>query len=150
MLPNNIRLSTITTADFNRVALLENALHSDAWQASALFELSHQPSLGFGGLVAKEADTLVGYLLWQHPDQAELLRLGVAHSHQRQGVASELVGHWLKRVTTDALLEVQADNKAAIALYQKMGFAIIHTRKNYYKIGKDSFDAYIMQRLATS
>lgn len=145
---NNVVISAIKPADFNRVALLESKLHADAWQAAALFALSYQPALGFGGLVASDGSTLVGYLLWQCPDQAELLRLGVAQSHQRQGVASALMHQWLNTITTDALLEVSVDNTAAIALYQKMGFDIIHTRKNYYQIGKQFTDAYVMQKLA--
>lgn len=145
---NNVVISAIKPADFNRVALLESKLHDDAWQASALFELSYQSALSFGGLIASDNGALAGYLLWQCPDQAELLRLGVAKSHQRQGVAKHLMHQWLNTITTDALLEVSVDNVAAIALYQKMGFGIIHTRKNYYQIGKRYTDAYIMQKLA--
>ena len=32
------------------------------------------------------------------------------------------------------LLEVRQDNVAAIALYKKMGFKVIHIRKDYYSM----------------
>ena len=40
------------------------------------------------------------------------------------------------------ILEVNTENEAAINLYKKFNFRIIHTRKKYYQTG----DAYIMER----
>lgn len=155
-------IAPIPPSDFNRVAVLENDLHPDAWQANALFELHYQPFIHFMGLGAYEDKRLVGYLLSQCVDSAELLRLGVATRYQGQGVASLLMTAWLKSIantqkdkpsqdtakqTINAILEVQVDNAPAIALYQKFGFCIIHTRKNYYKINGQYFDAYVMQKV---
>ena len=39
-------------------------------------------------------------------------------------------------------LEVDVDNKAALALYQKFGFEVISIRKGYY----NGQDAYLMGR----
>jgi ribosomal-protein-alanine N-acetyltransferase len=41
-------------------------------------------------------------------------------------------------------LEVARDNAAAIALYKKMGFSLISTRKNYYQINNTRVDALVM------
>ena len=46
------------------------------------------------------------------------------------------------------LLEVRADNVAAIALYEQQEFALIHKRKGYYQTPhQPAIDALIMQRL---
>lgn len=141
-------IQTATPSDFNAIALIEHSLQDDAWQASALFDLSRQA--GFGVLRATVANKLVGYLVYQQMDVAEILRLGVAKSHQRQGIAKALLTAWLEGVASDALLEVRTDNASAIALYDKFGFKIIHTKKGYYRTEAGVCDAYVMRRLHKS
>ena len=139
---------------FNKIAVIEFDLQADAWQASALFELSTQDNLGFGVLGAYRDDKLVGYLIYQSPLSsgiAEILRLGVAKSCQRQGIARLLMTAWLEldcvKTAESCLLEVRADNIPAIALYQAFGFTQIAVRKGYYKDKNGACDALILQRV---
>ena len=150
MASDSVVIKAIAPSEFNKVAVLEHALHPDAWQANALFELYHQPSINFMALGAYDNAQLVGYLLAQCVDNAELLRLGVAKSYQGQGIAKRLMHQWLDGLLHSdplsvAILEVRTDNTPAVKLYHQFGFAVIHTRKGYYRIGKQSFDAYVMQ-----
>ncbi len=83
-------------------------------------------------------------------DVADLERIAVLPFARRRGVAGELLeqlvevaeGHGAERV----LLEVAADNEAAIGLYESYGFATISTRKAYYPRG---VDGRVMERRAT-
>ena len=41
-------------------------------------------------------------------------------------------------------LEVRCDNHRAVSLYEKFGFEKIGTYKNFFKIGDEYYDAYLM------
>ncbi|GAA3526289.1 ribosomal protein S18-alanine N-acetyltransferase [Aeromicrobium panaciterrae] len=80
-------------------------------------------------------------------DVADLDRIAVLPFARRRGVAGGLLeqlieaagGHGAERL----LLEVAADNDAAIGLYESFGFTTINTRKGYYPRG---VDALVMER----
>ncbi len=79
-------------------------------------------------------------------DVADLERMAVLPFARRRGIAGGLLeqlieaarGHGASRM----LLEVAADNSAAIGLYCAYGFTTINTRSGYYPGG---VDALIMQ-----
>ena len=86
--------------------------------------------------------------------ESELLTLAVAPAAHRQGHGRALLRDWLDSLPPDterAFLEVAADNHAAIALYENMGFTQIARRRGYYaRIGGPSVDAHIMALDLTS
>jgi [ribosomal protein S18]-alanine N-acetyltransferase len=89
--------------------------------------------IGYGGVAFNGAE-------------ADLQTLVIRPSHQRQGLASELLEKLLaKTKTTQAkrvFLEVVFDNSQAIELYKKFKFEQIAIRQKYYPNGKA---AVIMQ-----
>jgi len=129
----------------------------DAWNQKTLIELLEQDSINL--LIAydqtKKEDIfhreIVGYCLYQTTfEQAEVLRIGTDPKYQRQGIASKILNKLhevLQRNQVESLLlEVRADNIAAIALYEQQAFSVIHRRKGYYKVPhKSAVDALIMQ-----
>ncbi|MCR8725973.1 ribosomal protein S18-alanine N-acetyltransferase [Frigidibacter sp. ROC022] len=70
-------------------------------------------------------------------DEAELLTLAVAPEARRKGLGRRLLDGCLatarQRRAEVMLLEVAADNAAAIALYHDAGFAEIARRPAYYR-----------------
>lgn len=75
----------------------------------------------------------------------EILRVAVASRFRKQGHAMELLKFLESNSQRDKLfLEVRANNKAAISLYNKFGFEKITLRKNYYKDTNE--DAVIMKK----
>ncbi|HEY1424268.1 MAG TPA: GNAT family N-acetyltransferase [Candidatus Acidoferrum sp.] len=68
--------------------------------------------------------------------EAEILDVAVPENHRRQGHAFRLLSEFPpfagKRGVQDLFLEVRESNAAAIALYQKLGFAQSGRRPNYY------------------
>ena len=134
------------------VAKIEDVVQSqDAWGYQAIAELLAQDSVDL--LVVYQIDKVVGYCL-HHVifEQAEILRIGTHPDYQRQGVASQIFAtlneELMNNQVESLLLEVRADNFAAIALYEQQGFVTIHRRKGYYQVPHQlAIDALIMQRL---
>lgn len=104
------------------------------------------------GLLDRLARTIVaagadgephGFLMWRRvEDEAEILTLAVAPAQQRRGCGRALVAALLGAARSEGVrslfLEADAGNAAAIALYEKAGFARIARRQRYYKTGADA------------
>jgi ribosomal-protein-alanine N-acetyltransferase len=75
-------------------------------------------------------------------DQADLDRLLVAGSARRRGLGHRLLAAGLHaaaaRGATEMILEVRRDNRAAAALYDRAGFAVLGSRSDYYGRGSDA------------
>lgn len=83
--------------------------------------------------------------------EAELLTIATQPTHQRKGLARHCMDIWqgeaVKRGATRAFLDVAADNSAAIALYERHGYAPCGQRRGYYKRqGAAPVDAIVMER----
>lgn len=78
---------------------------------------------------------------------AELESVGVLDAARRKGVGMELcrtVVEWARgQQAREMELEVRSRNEGAIALYQRLGFAITGRRKHYYREPAD--DALLMR-----
>ncbi len=82
-------------------------------------------------------NSLSGFVLTRRAaDEAEILTLVIEPSFRRLGLARSLVQQALKDLADNAvaavLLEVAADNHAALSLYKALGFAEVGRRKDYY------------------
>lgn len=125
----------------------------DPWSNQILNELLEQDSIQLMIMNNRANDEVVGYCLYQVLfEQAEILRIGTHPDYQRQRIASKIFAKLNEVLETQQvealLLEVRADNTAAIALYEQQGFTMIHRRKGYYQLGLQSaIDALIMQRI---
>ena len=125
----------------------------DAWNYQTLTDLLTQDSVKLFITTDTVECKVVGYCLYQVIfEQAEILRIGTHPDYQRQGIASRLLTRLnieLKANQVESLLlEVRADNAAAIGLYKQQEFAVIHRRKGYYQVPhQTAVDALIMQRV---
>ena len=91
---------------------------------------------------------IVGYAgITIYPPEAEVQTIAVAPLQQRHGTGrallETLLGESVARGCSRMLLEVRADNAAAISLYESFGFVINGRRRDYYGAGHD---AVLMQR----
>lgn len=84
--------------------------------------------------------------LWSIVDEAHITLLAIHPEHRQQGLGQLLLIILLKdaiaRQLERATLEVNEHNLGAINLYQKYGFQIAGTRKNYYQPAGD--DALVL------
>ena len=136
------------------VAAIEAMIQlQEPWSNQTLNELLEQDSIQLMLVINTANYEVIGYCLYQVLfERAEILRIGTHPDYQRQGIASKIfkkLNEVLKNQAVEALLlEVRADNTAAIALYEQQGFTMIHRRKGYYQLGLQSaIDALIMQRI---
>lgn len=79
-------------------------------------------------------------------DRIELNYIYVDKSKRNFGIASKLMLHMIEDGSENNIknitLEVNVNNKEAIALYKKFGFVVVTIRANYY----NGEDAYLMIR----
>ncbi len=70
------------------------------------------------------------------PNELYIEMVGVAPTWRGQGIGQRLIGHAEQIAQTQQAdwltLSVVSDNASAIGLYQKMGFQITHTQKNWF------------------
>jgi ribosomal-protein-alanine N-acetyltransferase len=128
--------------DLDDIVTLEaRTFGEEAWSPRSVeSDLEH---LGVSRLidVAIDRGRVVGYVsLMYAGDSGDLLRIAVAVTHRRLGLASRMLTRILDRAREQnlqqVLLEVSADNDAALALYAGHGFAEIDRRSEYYPSGE--------------
>ena len=130
-----------------QVAELEKICFSDPWsEKSVASELYNSLSCW---LVAEENGVVTGYVGSQTViDESDMMNVAVHPDHRRKGIAEalvvELVEALKKRESHCLTLEVRASNEPAKALYEKLGFAQVGLRKNYYRNPKE--DALILRK----
>jgi [ribosomal protein S18]-alanine N-acetyltransferase len=152
---HEIRLAS--TRDLPAVHNLERDVFGvNAWSLPALAaELepeTTQPHDRLGGMrnavVAVVDGALGGYALSRRSDEiCDIVRVAVSPRFRRIGLGTALVEALLEAQVescTQALLEVDAGNVAAISCYRRLGFTAIDRRPRYYP---DGADALVMQRL---
>jgi ribosomal-protein-alanine N-acetyltransferase len=88
---------------------------------------------------------VIGYVLfWHVVDEIHLLNVAVAPPSRRCGVGRALVTEVLSYARSIGarriLLEVRASNRAAIALYEGLGFVRFNVRRRYYSDGEDGVE----------
>ena len=129
------------------VAELEKICFSDPWsENSVASELKNKLALW---LVAEEEGTVAGYIGSQTcGDESDVMNVAVHPDFRRRGVAEALVNSLvpeLNGIGSHCLtLEVRASNAPAVSLYEKLGFAEIGRRKNYYRNPRE--DALILRK----
>lgn len=105
---------------------------------------------GYSAWVLVGADgCLAGHALMSMAvDEAHVLNLCVDPSQQRQGLGLMLLNHLMKIAraanASIVLLEVRKSNKAALKLYEGVGFQRIGVRKAYYPAKDGREDALVL------
>lgn len=120
----------------------------DPWNPAAMTDIMDMA--GFFGRVAWEDERPVGFALaLDLGKECEILSLGVVSERRRAGIGPAL----LEAVTSEArlrgaeyiVLEVAANNVAALALYVTYGFTQIGRRRSYYQQGSGRVDALVLR-----
>jgi [ribosomal protein S18]-alanine N-acetyltransferase len=145
-----VRLRRMRWWDVEGVHALDAELFGPtAWSAAMFWsELAAGESRWY--VVAETAEgILAGYAgLLLSGSEGDVQTLGVAPALQGRGVGTVLLRaltvEAVRRGGTSLLLEVRADNAAAIGLYLREGFERISVRRRYYQPG--DVDAWIMRR----
>ncbi|MCL2918061.1 ribosomal protein S18-alanine N-acetyltransferase [Shewanella litorisediminis] len=141
-----MKIVSLSRQDAPIMALIELKAHSHPMSEGALADC-FGPLYRCSGLY--EDDALLGFTIVQQiVDEATLFDICVLPSAQGKGLGKLL----LQQVIADAqrhsaqvlMLEVRASNRAAISLYQRLGFTEIGRRKGYYPTADGREDAVLM------
>ena len=100
-------------------------------------------------IVAENENKVVGYIVGRVKQNSigVIAFLAVEPSSRGKGIGEKLIRHlangFEKKNIKETLLYVRARNDTAIALYQKLGFAISKKIEKYYR---DGDDALVMEK----
>ena len=131
---------------------MERVLFADSPWTTGQFKEAFQgvPTIRHFLVATNEQDQIVGYaavLVVTPGVEADVLTVAVLPEYARQGIATHFMGElekWSEEKQASAMmLEVGVENIGAIALYEKLGYQTIATRKNYYG---QSLDAFVMRK----
>jgi [ribosomal protein S18]-alanine N-acetyltransferase len=153
---DGVRIRALRWWDVEAVTALERELFgATAWSAETFWSELAQPTRCYllaeqvgrdSGLLGEAG--LLGYAgLMVTGPEGDVQTVAVAPAAQGRGVGARLlaalVGEAVARGATSLLLEVRADNAAAIALYRRFGFEQLAVRRGYYQ--PEGVDALIMR-----
>ena len=142
---NAYKIEKMTAEDIAAVTEIERMLFSMPWSENGF--LSALQSQDTEYLVVWMEDKIVAYCgFLQSFDEADITNVAVHPDYQNRGIAyamlSMLMDVGKARGIERYTLEVRAGNASAIHLYEKLGFASVGIRKNFYE--KPQEDAVIM------
>ncbi len=129
------KVRTFEKQDIEKVAqIFENV--PDGWSKTALEDSFSNDSIKSFVL---EAETgVVAFASYLVADDAELVFIVTDKDQKRKGYGGYLLAETLKLLELPCVLEVRESNSSAIALYEKLGFEHIGTRKNFYSNPKEA------------
>ena len=134
-----LALRPMAMDDVDAVHALECSVFPHPWRRANFVD---SLASGYDAWVLRAADapsidSLVGYFLIMYAvDEAHLLDVAVAASHQGSGLGRYLLDRIVARARSmrmeSILLEVRPSNLRALQVYERYGFAEIGRRKGYY------------------
>jgi [ribosomal protein S18]-alanine N-acetyltransferase len=133
---DGVAIQPLGPFDLELAAALHGAAFDTRWTGQAFAELLAMP--GSAGFLAVKDGQPAGLILIQiQPPDGEVLTLGVLPGLRRRGIAAALLGRALELArqtgASRLLLEVAADNGAALAFYRRQGFQPLSRRPGYYR-----------------
>jgi tRNA threonylcarbamoyladenosine biosynthesis protein TsaB len=133
------------------MAELQARAFEERWSAAAMTTLLSQPGVTGFLLMHSGTELPIGYVLVRAAGgEAEILSLAVDAHHRRRGLGRRLVEAALAEAARNAaeslFLEVGEANRAARALYEKLGFHEVGRRPGYYHGPRGSEDALSYRR----
>ena len=143
---NGYRVEPLSAEHLSDVARLESICFAQPWSEKSLGLLLTDAALGFVCLLDGRAVAYGGMLL--APDEGQITNIAVDPDHRRMGLGRLLMERLETEATARGLsqiaLEVRASNEAAIALYERTGYATAGRRPNFYTSPRE--DALVMIR----
>ncbi len=131
--------------DAAEVSRLEAEIFTQPWSRQGFLDALSGEKVIF--LVAELEGAIVGYCgMYCAADEGEITNVAVTPRVRRHGIGKQLMERFLMEAkdagARQVILEVRVSNQAAIHLYERFGFTIQGTRKDFYDEPRE--DAYVM------
>ena len=138
-----------THSDLSAIIALEGRCFQYPWPDEA-FAQELKNAWSTTEVVEKRGGIIVAFIVyWIVEDELHLLDIAVEPELQGQGLGHSLMEHLEQICELDELtfitLEVRVGNEAAVRLYKRMGYDVIHRRKRYYVDNGE--DALVMAKV---
>ena len=136
-------------ADLDGIVALEAASFTNPWPREMLARELTQSAVS-RLYVLRTGDRAVAAfcLCWLIVDELHINTVAVDPAIRRRGLATRLIRHVMTEAAQGgarrATLEVRRSNAAAIALYERLGFAVCAVRPGYYSAPDE--DALVLWR----
>ncbi|MDG1445997.1 MAG: ribosomal protein S18-alanine N-acetyltransferase [Methylophilaceae bacterium] len=132
--------------DLDAVTQIESTIYSHPWTRG---NFSDSLKSRHEAWVLTEKEVIIGYaLMMMVLDEAHLLNIALAKAYQKQGLGRLILNFMIDRArhlnALNMFLEVRVSNKAALSLYDSVGFVEMSIRKGYYPARKGREDAALM------
>ena len=116
------------------VAILEEKTFSAPWSEKSLeFFLDE---LNFCVVLLEDGNLASYCTVTTVLDEAQIINVATDSRFKRMGMAEQVLNRVFEECSNRAIssisLEVRESNEGAIALYEKLGFEVLGTRKNFY------------------
>jgi ribosomal-protein-alanine N-acetyltransferase len=133
-------------ADLDAVMAIEPQIYPHPWTRG---NFSDSLKAGYSCQACEQDGELIGYaVMMMVLDEAHLLNISIARDFQGRGLGRRLLEHLIvmarKHGAQTMFLEVRPSNKAAIGLYESIGFNEFSVRKGYYPGANGREDAILM------
>jgi [ribosomal protein S18]-alanine N-acetyltransferase len=135
-------------ADLAAVQAIEAQSFSNPWSDNTFRgEIQNTPVSFPLVVVRRPGDEVVAYIIfWHIRDDVQVNNIAVRPDCRGLGLGEALMRFAIAKVRAAGAafmtLEVRSSNSAAVALYKKLGFEVLGTRKSYYT--KPDEDAQVM------
>jgi len=142
-------LRHLSENDIPALVLIEKATQFTPWSEDTFYQCIF---FGAKSWVIEVDDHVVAFVLFfSKIGEGHILNIAVHPNYQRHGYGQQLMKKILtvaeEEKLTKLYLEVRCSNVGAIALYKKMGFYTIGTRKNYYRNQDQYEDALVLEKM---
>jgi len=139
---NNLVIRTVKDGDLKSIYLIERLSFERPYPSSYLETLAYLSPETF--LVVSLNGSIVGYSASVlRGSEGHIISIAVHPDYRGIGIGEKLLRENIKRLKDSGakrvVLEVRIDNIQALKLYQKLGFKIVKTLKNYYWDGADAY-----------
>jgi len=144
--PQQIDFRQMTAEDLNDVMQVELTVYPYPWTKGILGDCIRT---GYDCWVITDQQKIIGHgVLSVAAGESHLLNLAVSPDYQGQGIGRQMLAHLMDIARVKSadmiLLEVRPSNKAAIHIYESIGFNEIGCRKAYYPAPKGKEDALLL------
>ena len=141
-----IELRPMSEADLPEVMAIEAAIYPFPWTRG---NFRDSLAAGYDCRAFVREGALIGYaVVMLALDQAHLLNLSIAASHQRQGWGSLVLRRLCEFARAQGarlmILEVRPSNAAGLGLYARHAFQRVGLRRDYYPAQNGREDALVL------
>jgi ribosomal-protein-alanine N-acetyltransferase len=137
-------------ADILSILDIENVSFQNPWKASTFSGEIVNRGISYPYVIVHRIfERVIGYIIyWKIQEEVQISNFAIHPDFREKGIGETVMRSVIKAIQRDGgvyvFLEVRPSNLAARALYKKLGFKVLGSKKDYYQTPME--DALIMGR----